>query len=165
MGGISRVNFSFWRNQQASGAKTTTAFDNLRSTMRSQYNSASRGVSKEHPDFAITTQTVFEGYEALLVPSERFTSADKKSGADAGFRNEVLTFKGLQIAFDLDTPSGIMYLLNSEHIGLAYQKGYWMNGLPMVDPANQTVSIFRVMTIANMFTDNSRRNSAITSIT
>jgi len=164
VGSINRQNFTFWRNQQASGAQTTTAFDNLRSTMRSQYNSASQGVSKKHPDFAITTQTVFEGYEALLVPQERYTMRDKTSGADAGFKNEVLKFKGLEMAFDLDTPSGIMYLLNSEHVGLAYQKGYWMNGLPMVDPANQTVSIFRVMTIANMFTDNPRRLSAITSI-
>src|SRR4051812_31400648 len=34
VGGINRASFSFWRNQQASGAKTTNIFDNLRATMR-----------------------------------------------------------------------------------------------------------------------------------
>jgi len=33
VGGINRATFSFWRNQQTSGAKTTTAFDNLRASM------------------------------------------------------------------------------------------------------------------------------------
>jgi hypothetical protein len=35
VGAISRSAFSFWRNQQTSGAKTSTAFDNLKGSMRS----------------------------------------------------------------------------------------------------------------------------------
>jgi hypothetical protein len=113
----------------------------------------------------VTTQTVFEGYESLLVPTERSSTADKSKKGDLGWRNSVIQFKGLELSFDLDAPSGVLYLLNSNNIGLAYQKGYWFNGLEQVSPANQTVNVFRVMTIANMFTDNARKHSAVTAIT
>jgi len=165
VGGINRANFSFFRNQQASGAKTSTSFDNLRATMRTQYNDASQGVNQKHPDIGVTTQTVFEGYESLLVPSERSSQADKKNSGDLGWKNDSLRFKGMDLAYDEDCTSGVLYMLNSEHIGLAYQKGYWFNGLETVSPANQTVNVFRVMTIANLFTDNPRRLSATTAIT
>lgn len=165
VGGINRANFSFWRNQQASGAKTTTAFDNLRSTMRTEYNDASQGVNQSHPDIGVTTQTVFEGYESLLVPTERSSMADKGKKGDLAWKNDTLAFKGMDLSYDEDATSGKLYMINSNHVGLAYQKGYWFNGLPQVDPANQTVTIFRVMTIANLFTDNARRLAAITAIT
>src|SRR3990167_8233688 len=77
VGGINRANFSFWRNQQTSGAKTTSAFDNLRATWRSIYNLSSNGVAGQHPTFIATTRTVFEGFEGLLLANERFT--DKSS--------------------------------------------------------------------------------------
>jgi len=163
VGGINRANFTFHRNQQASGAKTTTAYDNLRATMRTMYNDCSNGMSKNHPDFGVMTQTDFEGYESLLIPGERYTNA--KTSGDAGFKNDVLTFKGMQLAYDEDTPSGVTYFINSEHLGLAYQKGYWMKALDVAKPANQTVEVFQVMTICNLFTDNARRLGAITGIT
>jgi hypothetical protein len=61
------------RNQQTSGAQTTTAFDNLRAAMRSIYNLCSNGITDQHPSFGVTTRTVFEGFEGLLLANERFT--------------------------------------------------------------------------------------------
>jgi len=90
-GQINRATFSFWRNQQTSGAKTSTAFDNLRASMRSIYNLCSRGGIEDTPMAWATTRTVFEGYEGLLVANERF--ADKSKGEGA-FKNDVLLFKG-----------------------------------------------------------------------
>src|SRR5688572_17808580 len=81
VGGINRANFSFWRNQQTAGTQSAAAFDNLRASMRSIYNLCSNGVSDQHPSFAVTTRTVFEGYEGLLLANERFT--DKCSGEGA----------------------------------------------------------------------------------
>jgi hypothetical protein len=40
-----------------------------------------------------------------------------------------------------------------------------MKGFPSVDPANQTVEVFKVMTIANLISNNPRRLGAITAIT
>ncbi len=140
-GGISSASFTFWRSQQTSGAKTTSAFDNLRATWRSVYNLCSNGVAGKHPKFIATTRTVFEGYEGLLLANEQFTS---KEQADGGFKNEVLKFKGAMVAYDNDCPSGNAYFLNPQFIKLAYAKGHWYKASPAVEPANQTVSVFKV---------------------
>jgi len=163
VGGINRATFSFWRNQQASGANSGTAFNNLRSGMRSIYNLSSAGVGSTHPSFVVTDRATFEGYEGLLTQNERYT--EKRSG-DAGFKNEVLTFKDLTMGYDKSPNliAGNMYFLNTKYIKLAYQRGYWMKGRPSVEPANQTVQVFTVMTIANLYTSNPRRLGVLTGI-
>lgn len=155
---------TFFRNQQASGAKSSTAFDNLRATMRTVYNNCSAGVNAKHPDYGVTDQTVFEGYESLLIANEQVTSKGK-GDFDAGFKNEYAMFKGIPLSYDEDCTSGALYFLNHANLKLAYQKGYWMKGFPSVDPANQTVEIFKVMTIANLISNNPRRLGVITAIT
>ena len=162
VGGINRATFSFWRSQQTSGAKTTSAFDNLRATMRSIYNLSSNGVAGQHPKFGATTRTVFEGFEGLLLANERFTS---KSDGDGGFKNEILKFKGMMLSYDNDCPTGIMYLLNPAFLKLAYAKGHWYKAADPVEPANQTAKVFKVHAIANLITTNSRMLGAVTGIT
>ena len=162
VGAINRANFSFWRNQQASGAKTTSAFDNLRATMRSVYNLSSNGVGGNHPKFGVTDRASFEGYEGLLLANERFT--DKTSG-DGGFKNEILKFKGMMLAYDVATLAGAMYLLNPEFLKLAYAKGHWYKGSPGVEPANQTIKVFKVHAISNLITTNSRMLGVVSGIT
>src|SRR5689334_9837883 len=73
VGGINRGTYTFWRNQQTSGAKSSTAFDNLRAVMRTVHNDCSSGVNAKHPDYAVATQTVFEGYQSLLIANEQVT--------------------------------------------------------------------------------------------
>jgi hypothetical protein len=162
VGGINRANFSFWRNQQTSGAKTTSAFDNLRATMRSIYNLSSNGVAGQHPKFGVTTRTVFEGFEGLLLANERFT--DKSSG-EGGFKNETLKFKGMKLAYDNDCPSGVLYMLNPKFLKLAYQKGHWYKAHPSVEPANQTAKVFKVHSICNLIVTNPRMLGCVTGIT
>ena len=162
VGAINRANFSFWRNQQTSGAKTTSAFDNLRATMRSVYNLSSNGVNGQHPKFGVTTRTVFEGYEGLLLANERFT--DKSSGEGA-FKNETLKFKGMKLAYDNDCPSGNLYMLNPKFLKLAYLKGHWYKASPSVEPANQTAKVFKVHSICNLIVTNPRMLGVVTAIT
>lgn len=164
VGGISRSAFSFWRNQQAAGTKTTTAGDNLRAVMRSVYNLCGSGVDSTHPVFALTDRASFELYEGLLVANERYMSKEK---GDAGFKNEVLTFKDIQISYEKSTAflAGALYFINPKYLKLAYQRGYWMKARPAIEPANQTVSITTIMTICNMYTSNPRRLGVVTAIT
>jgi hypothetical protein len=161
-GGINRANFSFWRNQQTSGAKTTSSFDNLRATMRSIYNLSSNGVNGQHPKFGVTTRTVFEGYEGLLLANERFTD---KSSAEGGFKNETVKFKGMKLAYDNDCPSGNLYMLNPKYLKLAYHKGHWYKASPSVEPANQTAKVFKVHSICNLIATNPRMLGVVTAIT
>ncbi len=131
--------------------------------MRATYNNCSSGVNSKHPDYWVTTQTVFEGYEGLLTTNEQVTSKEKAQ-FDAGFKNEYAMFKGIPGSFDEDCATASLYFLNYTNLKLAYQKGYWMKGFPAVDPANQTVDIFKTMTIANLISNNPRRLGVIDGI-
>jgi len=162
VGGINRGNFSFHRNQQTSGALTTSAFDNLRAAGRSIYNLCSNGVGMDHPSASVTTRTVFEGFEGLLLANERFT--DKEDGEGA-FKNEVLKFKGTKMSYDNDCPSGNWYFYNPKFLKLAYKKGSWMKMGPAIRPANQTADIRLVRTMCNLVTNNARRLGVVSSIT
>jgi len=162
VGGINRANFSWWRNKQASGVQTSASFDNLRAVMRSIYNQCSNGVAGDHPTFAVTTRTVFEGFEGLLLANERFTD---KSDGDGAFKNESLKFKGCSLAYDDDCTASSLYFLNTKYLKLAVQKGRWMKMLSEVEPANQTAKIFRCVTIANLITTNARMLGVVTAIT
>lgn len=167
VGSINRATFSFWRNRQTSGAKTTNAFDNLRASMRSIFNQCSRGGVDETPTGIITDRATFEGYEGLLTPNERFLPADKfkKRGGDGAFMNDILTFKGAPVAYDEDAPAGLMYFMNSKFLKLAYLQGGWMKMYPKVDPANQLTNVHKVATFANLGTSESRRLGVVTAIT
>lgn len=162
VGGINRANFAFWRNQQAAGTLTTTAFDNLRAVMRSIYNLCSNGVGDAHPSAIVTTRTVFEGFEGLLLANERFTTKDE---GDGGFKNEVLKFKGAKISYDNDCGAGLMYFFNPRFLKLAYIKGSWMKMLESVRPSNQTLTVYPVRTVCNLITNNARRLGVVTAIT
>lgn len=163
VGAINRATFSFWRNQQTSGAKTTTAFDNLKSTWTSIYNLCSNGIGKENPTFAVTTQTVFQGFESLLTTQERY---DRKGVGDkgiSGFKGQSIQFKDIPVGYDPACPSGVAYMLNNRNLHAVTE--VWMKGFPAVSPANQFIDVFKVLCIANLTTDNPRRLGAITAIT
>lgn len=160
MQGINGGTFSFWRNQQTSGAKTTTIFDNLRASMRSVYNLCSNGMADDHPTMAVTDRTTFEGYEGLLLANERFTSKDDGEG---GFANEVLKFKGTKMSYDVACSNGSLYFLNPKYLKLVYKKGSWFKMLESVRPANQTLTVYPIRTMANLITTNRRRLGVVTS--
>jgi hypothetical protein len=158
--GVDRAAQSFARNQQTSGAQTTSAFDNLRAAMRSIYNLSSNGISSDHPTFAVTTRTVFEGFEGLLLANERFTEKGTGEGAF-----ETLKFKGAQISYDNDCLSGALYFLNPKFLKLVYKTGAWMKAQSPIRPANQTADVIVIRTMANLFTTNPRRLGVVSSIT
>jgi hypothetical protein len=160
--GVDRGSFSFARNQQTAGTQTTSAFDNLRAAMRSIYNLSSNGISGDHPTFGVTTRTVFEGFEGLLLANERFTD---KSMGDGAFKNEVLKFKGMRLSFDVACTSGAMYFLNPKYLKLVYKTGSWMKAQAPIRPANQTADVIIIRTMANLFATNPRRLGVVTSIT
>ena len=160
--GVDRATFSFARNQQTSGAQTTTAFDNLRAAMRSIYNLSSNGYSDQHPSFGVTTRTVFEGFEGLLLANERFTSKDN---GDGGFKGEVLKFKGMKLSYDVACTSGSLYMLNPMFLKLIYKTGSWMKAQVAIRPANQTADVVLVRSMANLVALQPRRLGVVSGIT
>jgi hypothetical protein len=158
--GVDRGTYSFARNQQTAGTQTTSAFDNLRAAMRSIYNLSSNGISSDHPSFWVTTRTVFEGFEGLLLANERFT---EKGSADGAFTT--LLFKGAKGSYDNDCPSGLLYFLNPKFLKLVYKTGSWMKAQEPIRPSNQTADVIAIRTMANLFSPNPRRLGVVTAIT
>lgn len=166
VGGLNRATYSFWRSRQTSGAQSAASFDNLRSSMRSIFNQCSNGGTAFAPTAWITTRTVFEGYESLLVANERYAKDGSQSrGGDAGFDNNALMFKGAKGFYDEDAPSGNLYFINPDFLKFVYLKGGWMKMYPEVDPANQLSNVHKVATFGEMGTNNSRRLGVVSSIT
>ena len=165
VGSISRVNFAFWRNKQTAGTQTASAFDNLRAAMRSIYNQCSRGGMIDAPTAGLTTRTVFEGYESLLVANERFTVEDKNNNGQGAFANASLKFKGASLFYDEDLDTDNLYFYNPKFLKLIYLKGAWMKMKERIEPSNQLIAVQRLFTVANLATNNSRRCGVVTSIT
>jgi hypothetical protein len=163
VGGINRANFSFWRNKQTSA--TGTNFDTLRAAMRSIYNQCSRGGMIDAPTAGLTTRTVFQGYESLLIANERFTTDDKANNGQGAFANASLKFKGATLFYDEDLDTDNLYFYNPKFLKLIYLKSAWMKMKDRIEPANQLAAIQRVFTVANLATNNSRRLGVITAIT
>jgi hypothetical protein len=159
VGNINRATFTFWRSNQITDGGAS--FSTLRANMRTMYNNCSNGMGGDHPTVIVTDQTVFEGYEGLLTTTERFT--DKSSG-DAGFKNEVLKFKGAKIAYDENTGASRMYFLNPKFIHLYVAKGIFMKLGKELEPVNQHSRTRKIHTIAQFVVRQSRRLGVITSI-
>ena len=156
VGGINRATFAFWRNKATDATKTTTIFDNLRSSMRTVYNNCSLGGVKMKPKCIIGDQTTFQGFEGLLIANERIVTADKKSHADAGIMNGALMFKDVPVFYDEDAPAARFYFLNSEVLKFVYLKGGWMKMKDAVEPANALTVTHRIATFGNLGTSASR---------
>lgn len=162
VGQINRATFSFFRNQQASGAKTSTAFDNLKSGLEGIYNSCSNGIGEENPTWAVTTQTVFQGFMGLLVAQERYDRIGNSDKAVSGFKGQTAQFKDIPIGYDAACPSGVAYILNNRNLHLVY--AIWMKADDQT-PSNQFAKVFKTMTQCNLTSDNPRRLGCLTAIT
>lgn len=162
--GINRAVHTFWRNQQTSGAKTTTAYDNLRSAMRTIHAACAKGQGVGEPDYYVGTSTDVNGYESLLIANERVVGKDDAQ-ANAGFKSTAFKFKQAAVFWDRDQASGTMHALQYGNPILAVQSGHWFKLYPAVDPANQLLEIYKLESIAQLVSPNPKRLGVITSIT
>ena len=163
VGGINRATAGneFWRTQNTSGASSSTAFDNLLSTMRTIYNTCSANSKKMGPpDLGVTTQTVYEGYEGL-VDSQRQYGNEKL--LNLGFFN--LAFKTTGILFDLDCSSGNFFFINSKSIELAVHKDAFFQTTDFVKPTNQDALVAQILFQGNMTMRHASSNGSIDAIT
>lgn len=167
VGQINRATFSFWRNKANEGTKTTSAFDDLRSAMRSVYNQCSDGGVEYAPTAALTSRTVFEGYESVLQALERYNNDGKSARpANGGFNNGGLMFKSANVFYDEDcSPSDSLYFVNPKFLKFVYLKGAWMKMKDPIEPANQLSIVYRLFTMGNLTTNNSRRLGVVYDIT
>lgn len=160
---INAGTYTFWRSKQTSGAQTTSAYDNLRSSMRTIRTSCSSGQGVSFPTYYVTGSATANGYEALLIANERIADKTDKA-ANGAFSGNVYYFGDAKLYWDVDCADARMYALNYENLQMAYQTGYWFKGYPSVNPANQLLDVFKAETQAQLITNNRRHLGVITSI-
>jgi hypothetical protein len=153
VGGIDRSAHSWWRSKEDNGAGALTL-----AQMSTMYNNVS--VGNDHPDMILTTQTLFEKYEALLQPQLRFT--DTKT-LDAGFQN--LLFKAAPIVYDVHCDSGVMYFLNSKYLTLVGHSGKWFAQTEFVKPEDVDARYALIMCYGNLTCRNAAKQGKLTAKT
>lgn len=163
VGTINYGTYSFWRSQQTSGAKTTSAYDNLRSAMRTIRTACAKGQGVKFPTRYVTGPTTANGYEGLLIANERIVEKSNEA-ANGAFTGDVYKFGNANLYWDDDCADARMYALNDDSLKMAYQSGFWFKGYPAVDPANQFLKVFKVETQCQLFSPSRRHLGVITSI-
>lgn len=110
-GGISRVNFEFWRSQVETGVALDAS--NIQQTMNSMWAQLVRG--KDHPDCIIMDNLAWEIYVASLQAQQRFHQAEV---GNLGF--PTLKFMGTDVYLDGgiggNATASTMYFLNSDYL-------------------------------------------------
>lgn len=143
----------FWQSYVDSTAGALSLID-----MSKAYNSVS--VGNEHPDFLLTTQTLFEKYESLLQPQLRYTDAKT---ADAGFQN--LLFKAAPVTYDVHAPAGTFFFLNSKYLTLVGHSGKWFQQTDFVRPENMDARYALIMSYGNLTCRNRAKQGKLTART
>lgn len=153
VGGIDRSSYSWWRSYEENTAAALTL-----AQMSTAYNTVS--VGNDHPDMVLTTQTLFEKYEALLQPQLRYT--DTKT-ADAGFQN--LLFKAGPVVYDVHCTAGVMYFLNSKYLTLVGHSGKWFAQTAFVSPEDVDARYALIMCYGNLTVRNCAKQGKLTAKT
>lgn len=155
VGGINRATAGneFWRSYEENTAGALTL-----AQMSTAYNSVS--VGNDHPDMVLTTQTLFEKYEALLQPQLRYT--DTKT-ADAGFQN--LLFKAAPVVYDVHCTAGVVYFLNSKYLTLVGHSGKWFAQTEFVKPEDVDARYALIMCYGNLTCRNAAKQGKLTAKT
>ena len=155
VGGINRATSGneFWRSYEENTSAALTL-----AQMATAYNSVS--VGNDHPDMVLTTQTLFEKYEALLQPQLRYT--DTKT-ADAGFQN--LLFKAAPVVYDVHCTAGIVYFLNSKYLTLVGHSSKWFAQTSFVQPEDVDARYALIMCYGNFTCRNAAKQGKLTAKT
>jgi hypothetical protein len=166
VGGINAGTWAFWRNKATTAAQTTTPFDNYAAALRSIHNQCSLGGTEKKPTGLVSDRASFEGYESLLVEIERLVKdSGGEADADLGWMNDAIRFKGIPYVYDEYCTAGYAYFVNKNFLKLTVLRGGWMKMKDPVDPANQFMQVFRVLTVGNLCTGARRHLGVISGIT
>ena len=153
VGGINSSTYTWWQSKEENTSAALTL-----AQMSSLYNSVS--VGNDHPDLLLTTQTLFEKYEALLQPQLRYT--DTKT-ADAGFQN--LLFKAAPVMYDVHCTAGVFYMLNSKYLTLVGHSGKWFSQTSFISPEDVDARYALIMCYGNLTVRNRAKQGKLTAKT
>jgi hypothetical protein len=150
VGGINPTTDAFWASYRDTTTEALTISD-----MTTAYNTTAVGA--DQPTMVLTTQALYEKYESLLQPAQRFTDS---STADAGFQN--LLFKGAPVCYDTYVPAGYMYFLNTKYLRLVGHKDTWFKTTPFVRTNDIDARFAQILCYGNFTVSNRKRQGVLT---
>ena len=153
VGNINSSTYSYWASYEENTATALTL-----AQMATAYNTIS--VGNDHPDVVLTSQTLYEKYEALLQPNLRYT--DTKT-ADAGFQN--LLFKAAPVMYDVHCTAGVFYMLNTKYLTLVGHSGKWFSQTAFVSPEDVDARYALIMCYGNLTVRNRAKQGKLTAKT
>ena len=153
VGNIDSNTYTWWKSYEENTSAALTL-----AQMATAYNSVS--VGNDHPDTLLTTQTLFEKYEALLQPNLRYT--DTKT-ADAGFQN--LLFKSAPVMYDTGCTAGTFFFLNSKYLTLVGHTSKWFDQTAFIRPEDLDARYALIMCYGNLTVRNRAKQGKLTAKT
>lgn len=126
--------------------------------LRTAWLNCQEGMQK--PDALFTTHAIYSYYEAALQPQERFNDSRV---ADGGFQQ--LLFKTAPIFPDPQCSSGVVYLLNFDHLGLKVMAGGDFAASSFIEDISSNALTSKLYVCAQLVVENRFLQNKITGIT
>lgn len=164
IGGIDRSKNTYLRNQYKDFAGLTIDA-NLLDEMETMWNNCSKWKTKGRkvPDVIITTQTIYERYTKLARALGVYEFNSNSRRVDLGMGEA--SFKGAEMFWDPDCPSGTMYFLNTDTLEFPYDPDYYMQMTEWKSKHNGLERYAQIVTVCNLCANNFLKNGVIFGIT
>ncbi len=114
-------------------------------------------VNNDHPDLIITTQVLYDAYEASMEPSKRRTG----DAMWAKYGYETLKFKNADVVVDSHVPDGMMIFLNTKYLGFKVHKDRNFKFEPFQKAMNQDAMTAKVFWMGQLFCTNARMQGVV----
>lgn len=152
IGDINSTTNTYWQSLVAAGG--VFAAQGV-ADWRHEYNGLKN--RQGNPDMLITTQAIFESYEATMTPQIRYTGLDT---GDTKFRD--LEFAGAKVRFDDQCASGVTYFLDSDAIVLFVSENVNFIYNDFVRPPDQDAKVAQFLVGLELATSNRRLLGKVT---
>lgn len=155
-GGLSKATYPWWRNQYAASSGSFAAYG--KQDMRSMFNTCSKG--NDHPNLILTTQAIFEFYEAEAEDIQRINDSD---AAKLGFVS--FAYKGANLYYSPQEIAGDMHFLNLKYLKFKRDKKANFDMTKFKDIPNQLDKVAQIVSRCNLVCSNCSMQGLIGSIT
>jgi hypothetical protein len=157
VGDINSSTNTWWQSQvTSSGSFAARGLSDLRSA----WDNVSVRMPAGGPDLIISDQTSYEAYEAVLVPTVRYSDVFM---GDLGFSN--LKYKDAVWTWDPNGTSGYIFLLNSKALELVQHEKRLFTLSEWVKPASQDLMVAQLFWAGELTTKNRRKLGVLTGVT
>lgn len=157
VGNIAQTTYTWWQNKQKTASGSASVY--LVTDMRTLFNNISRGQNTDTPNLIVTDQTSYELYEDEVVEQKQIVNA---SSGDPEFKS--VTFRGQSLIWSGQCPSGYMYMLNTDYIGLEIDPEINFAATEWKTIPNQLDRVMQIVVKCNLITSRRAGLGVLTSI-